>query len=105
MKNVKLSYKTDISLFLKREIRKSVGAHTNCPVVIVNGSSPPKLIGSSFYYENKSGDIIWHPLAYRKAWGKPIYIRSTKRVEVGSEWLLKNLSLEKLRLHSLRAFQ
>jgi hypothetical protein len=104
MKKITINRKTNLSLIIKREIRKSVGAHNNCPVLIVNGSLPPRMCGHSFYYENKSGDIIRYPNAYKKAWGKPIYISSTKRVEVGSEWLLNKLSLETLRLHKLRAF-
>jgi hypothetical protein len=105
MKQVKFSYKTNISLWIKRSLRKSVGAHTTCPIHIILGSKAPSLKGESYYYSNKHGDRIWHPGAYRRAWGKPIYHSSTLRVEVGSDWLLNNLTLEELRLHSLRACQ
>jgi hypothetical protein len=101
---IKINYKTDISRFIKRELRKVVNAHNNCPVVIVGGDSPPKLCGHKFHYENKSGDIIRHVNAYKKAWGKPIYIHSSLHVEVGADWLLYDFTLEKLRLHKLRVF-
>lgn len=102
---IKVSYKDMISNFIKKELRKSVNAHKSCPVIIIAGNNPPKLLGQSFHYENKSGDRIWHPNAYRAKWGKPIYVRSTLRVEVGSDWLLSNLSLCSLKEHRLRAFK
>ena len=95
---VKITNKTNISILLKRLIRKSVGANNNTPVHIIEGNMPPKLRGKIWHYTNKSGDIIHHPNAYRAAWGKPIYIRSTIRVEVGSDWLLNNMSLHSLKL-------
>jgi len=101
---VKINNKTNISKLLKRWIRKSAGANNNTPIHIVEGSLPPKLCGKSGYYINASGDIIHHPNAYRKAWGKPIYIRSTIRVEVGSEWLLNNMSIHSLKMNKLKCF-
>lgn len=57
------------------------------PIVPVDGGSAPRVVGTSPHYRNASGDIIRHPSAYRKAWGKPIYHASTKRIEVGRDWL------------------
>lgn len=102
---MKITNKTNISLFLKRLIRQSVGARNNCPVVIISGSSEPKLCGSSHYYKNKSGDIIHHPNAYRAAYGKPIYVPSSIRVEVGSNWILNNLTIDSVKRFKLRAFE
>ncbi len=77
--------KDNLSKLIKKLLREAVSARSNCPIRIVKGESPPKLKGRSYYYTNKSGDEIYHPNAYRKAWGKPIYNPSTIRVEVGSE--------------------
>jgi hypothetical protein len=91
-----ITEKTNLSKLLRQLIRKSVlHSGSNCPIKIIDGDSAPKLKGSSFHYENKRGDIIQHPNAYRKAWGKPIYIPSSKRIEVGANWILNNLSIFK----------
>jgi len=103
-KTVKITYKTNISRLLKRMIRDSVGVKGNIPVCIVDNDSPPKLCGSPYRYENVSGDIIHYPNAYKRAWGKPIYIHSTRRVEVGAKWLLNNMTMETLRLNKIKAF-
>lgn len=68
-------------------IRKLAGAHRACPIEVVPGRQEPILVGESFHWENKSGDIIRHPNAYARAWGKPIYIGSTLRVVVGDLWI------------------
>lgn len=96
---------TNLSLFIKRELRKALGTRNNFPVSIVGGNSAPSIKGHGFYYENKSGDKINYPSAYRKAWGKPIYIHSTLRIEVGGDWILDNLTINKLKEIKLRAFK
>ena len=71
-------------------LRNAIGyGYSAAPIVIKDGKSPPHWAGSSFHYENKSGDRIWHPNAYRRAWGKPIYIASTRHIVVGSKWVRK----------------
>ena len=92
------------SKLIKKLIREAVSARPNCPIYIVSGNQPPKLMGRSYYYTNKSGDEIRHPNAYRRAWGKPIYMPSTRRVEVGSDWLLNNLTIKNIKLLKLKAF-
>lgn len=99
-----INNKTNISLLLKRILRKSLNARTNCPVIIIPGSNEPKLKGSGYHYTNKSGEVINYPSAYMKAYGKPIYIPSSIRIEVGSDWLLNKLSINNLRLIKLKAF-
>lgn len=101
---MKLTDKTNLSLFIKRVLRKSLGTRNNCPVKIIEGFSAPKLKGSGFHYTNKSGEIIRYPKAYMKAYGKPIYNQSSLRIEVGAEWLLNSFSLHNLRLIKLKAF-
>lgn len=100
-----MTSKTNLSKLIKSQIRKSVGASNNCRIVIVNNNTAPKLKGYSGHYENKSGDVIRYPNAYRKAWGKPIYIKSTLRIEVGAQWLLSSMSLYAFKMHKLRVFQ
>lgn len=60
--------------------------------------NPPKLKGKSYHYTNKSGHMIYHPNAYRRAWGKPIYRHSTLRIEVGCDWLLNNFTFKNIDL-------
>lgn len=84
-----------ISLSAKKEIRSWVirnlkdKGYNSVPIIIGDGNHPPKLKGNSFRYENKSGNVINYPNAYRKAFGKPIYINSTRHILVGSKWLKK----------------
>lgn len=57
------------------------------PIEVIAGAVSCWLTGKSWYYVNASGDIVRHPNAYRRAWGKPIYVGSTKRIVVGIDWL------------------
>jgi hypothetical protein len=92
------------SKIIKKLIREAVSANSNCPIQIVSGSSPPKLCGRSYYYTNRSGAEIRYPNAYRRAWGKPIYMPSTRRIQVGSEWVLNSLTTTNIKLLKLKAF-
>lgn len=56
------------------------------PIKVVEGDSAPKSKGSGYFYTTPSGNRVYHPNAYRAAWGKPIYHHSTIRIEVGNEW-------------------
>mgnify|MGYP001585616616 CR=1 FL=1 len=60
---------------------------TPYPIEVVGGYKAPALEGMPFHHVNKSGARVWHPNAYRRAFGRPIYIASTYRVEVGIGWL------------------
>ena len=105
MKPIKITNKTDISLVIRRLIRQSVGANKSCPISFKLGNSPPKIVGESYHYENKSGDLIRHPSAYKRAWGKPIYISSSRQIEVGFDWIWNNLTLDKITNHKLVVFK
>ncbi len=59
----------------------------NLPIVFIKGNSPPTVKGRGYYWTNKRGDRILFPNAYAKAWGKPIYHRSTLRIEVGKNFV------------------
>ena len=55
------------------------------PVEVVEGRSPPELIGDSYYFTTPSGNTrVHHPGAYK--WPTR-YWPSTKRIEVGRKWL------------------
>jgi hypothetical protein len=90
---MKTSYKS------KKEIRSwamrnAKGySYSAAPIVIEDGKSPPRWAGSSYHFENKSGDYIRHPNAYRRVWGKPIYIASTRHIVVGKDWV-KQLEID-----------
>jgi hypothetical protein len=102
----KVSVNTDVSKLLRRWIREVAGSKTTrCPIVVVKGADPPTLKGRGWYYKNKSGDVIRYVNAYKRAWGKPIYVHSTRRIEVGSDWLLTGLSHKKVKLQKLAVFK
>ena len=95
----------NVSLIIRRMIRQAAAARNNCPVKIVAGNFAPIVKGHQHYWTNKSGDVIRYPNAYKRAWGKPIYNQSTIRVEVGSEWLLTQLTTNNVRDLKLKAFK
>jgi hypothetical protein len=87
----------NISRNAQREIRsfayRQGRGYSSAPIVMEDGKSPPYWAGNYGYYINKSGDIIRHPDAYRRAWGKPIYMPSTRCIMVGRDWI-KQLEID-----------
>jgi hypothetical protein len=81
----------NLSKSTKRLIRLAVsnnpGFRNNIPIEVVPGKSKPVIKGRGYHFRNKSGDLIRHPNAYAKAWGKPIYYPSTLRIEIGEQFL------------------
>ena len=77
---------TDIYNVLRLLAKGQPGWYSNISVEIIPGRSAPKVVGRSFYYTNKRGDLIRYPSAYAKAWGKPIYHHSSLRVQVGKNF-------------------
>jgi len=69
-----------------RAARLDAGAHTSMPVEVVEGDSAPSVAGESYYHTTPSGELCEYPSAYRKAFGRPVYHPSTRRVEVGADW-------------------
>lgn len=57
------------------------------PVVVVSGNRRPHVMGERWHHVTPSGDVCHHPSAYRKAFGRPIYVASTRRIAVGAAWL------------------
>lgn len=75
---------------LRRLLRRLAGqSGSRLPIEIVDGESEPQVVGECQHWRNARGDTIRFPNAYRK-FGRPIYIASTKRITVGSDWLVKN---------------
>jgi hypothetical protein len=81
-----------MSINLTREerwiIRMEANAHLNCPIEVVAGDAAPQMVGESWYWQTKGGKRIHHPSAYsKKGWSSMTYCNSTRRVEVGIEWI------------------
>jgi hypothetical protein len=80
--------------WVRRAIKRRISAPSHVEVVILEGSkkqenSPPKLAGHAGYHTTPSGKtIVTHPGAY--GW-RMVYHCSTERVEVGREWIRKNI--------------
>jgi hypothetical protein len=80
--------------WVRRAIKRRLGALSYVKVVILEGSkkrenSQPKLVGNSGYHTTPSGKtIVNHPGAY--GWST-VYHCSTERIEVGREWIRKNI--------------
>ena len=72
----------------RRIARESCGAHTTCPVDVIDGSLPPHLLGDEWHYETRGGQRIHYPSAYAKrGFSNMVYIHSSLRVVVGDQWL------------------
>ena len=72
-----------------RAARIAAAARANCHVRVVSGDVAPRLVGRSYYWTTPSGKtVVRHPNAYR--WPK-LYWPSTRRVEVGEEWIERML--------------
>lgn len=71
---------------------KAGAAGYNCRIVVLDASSQsPTFEGDVCHYTNRSGERIHHPAAYaKKGFSSIVYVCSTRRVEVGSEWLKVN---------------
>lgn len=71
---------------------KAGAAAHNCRIVVLDASSQsPTFEGDGYHYTNRSGERIRHPAAYaKKGFSSIVYVRSTRRVEVGSDWLKEN---------------
>jgi hypothetical protein len=84
----------ELIAWVRRAIKRQIDAPSHVSVVVIEGSkkrenSQPKLVGNSGYSTTPSGKtIVNHPSAY----GWPtVYHCSTERVEVGREWIRKNI--------------
>lgn len=62
--------------------------HDHPPVVVRPGDAAPALSGERWYYQTRGGTRINHPHAYSQVgWSSMVYRPSTRRVEVGADWL------------------
>jgi hypothetical protein len=93
MKKVKITTQAakEIRSYAMRHARGY--SYSSADIVIEDGNNPPRWEGHSYHFENKSGDLIRHPSAYRRNWGKPIYIASTRHIVAGKDWL-KQLEID-----------
>lgn len=58
----------------------------SCPVVRVAGNSAPRVCGRSYHWTTPGGKPVRYPSAYSRAFGRPVYHASTRRVIVGRDW-------------------
>lgn len=83
---------TKLDLNTRRQVRRIANADNNLPVVVVPGNAAPTRKGSSYHWETRGGTRIMHPSAYsRKGWSNIVYCGSTRRVEVGQDWLASHM--------------
>lgn len=72
----------------RRAARRAVSAPANCRIEVVAGDAAPTLAGEGWHWSTKGGRRINFPSAYsRKGYSNMVYVASTRRVVVGSEWL------------------
>lgn len=71
-------------------IRNTNGySYTAAPIILIDGTSAPFFRGTSYRWETKAGKPVFYPSAYRKAWGKPVYVASTRSIVVGRDWVIQ----------------
>ena len=75
------------SNIINRIVRSIAGAANHVPVEVIPGTQKPTLTGESSHYVTPSGKPVYYPNAYRRAFGKPIYVSSTLAVYVGEEYV------------------
>jgi hypothetical protein len=69
-------------------VRKLVSAGScPAPLDVQPGNRGPASTGSGGYWTTPSGAVCHYPAAYRRAFGRPTYHRSTRAITVGQEWL------------------
>jgi hypothetical protein len=82
---------TDLSDDAKKQIRsfaiRSIKTCASPTIQLIDGNSKPRIVGRTFRWETKTGKPVYYPNAYKRAWGKPIYIASTRRIQVGKQWV------------------
>jgi hypothetical protein len=68
-------------------LRLQAQAASHLPIAVVDGEASPVVVGESAQWTTPGGSPVRYPNAYRRAWGKPVYHCSTRRVVVGRQWL------------------
>ena len=81
---------TTLTRRIRRAILKSADeTQSNIRIEILPGIAfAPRSVGESWHYETRGGTLIRHPNAYAKrGWSNMVYVRSTRRIIVGEEWI------------------
>ena len=76
-----------LPLSARRIARQYAGAEANLYVEVLPGGDAPHVAGRSYYWVTPGGRPVHYPAAYRRAYGRPVYRPSSRRVEVGVDWL------------------
>jgi hypothetical protein len=80
---------TKVSKEVRKALHKSAGIKDRyVPVEILPGIAiAPRIAGSKWHYVTPAGNLVQFPNAYRRAFGRPQYVHSTYRLQVGSAWI------------------
>ena len=75
---------------VRKVIRRSLGSKEQAPISVVHGiAMAPRLVGHGYYYTTRTGIPINSPSAYsRRGWSSMVYHNSTRRIEVGEDWIV-----------------
>ena len=77
---------------ISKAVRKAAGwAGSPYPIKLVDGFEEPAAYGSEAYYTTPAGKPVYHPNAYRRAFGRPVYHHCTLEIVVGIGWVLENV--------------
>lgn len=75
---------------LSRVVRAALNlSGTPYPIRFRDGFARPKLVGRSYHWTTPGGRPVYHPSAYRRAFGRPVYHGSTLEIVVGAGWALR----------------
>lgn len=78
------------TLAQRRAARTAANAHVSCPVEVIPGDAAPTNTGTGYYHVTPSGERVRFPNAYRRHFGRPVYVPSSRRVIVGEAWLAEH---------------
>ena len=77
---------------ISKVVRAAAGQPgSHYPIKIEDGFAAPRLAGDGCYWTTPSGRPVYHPNAYRRAWGKTVYHCSTLEIVVGAGWVTEAL--------------
>ncbi len=70
----------------------NLSGSTRYDIEWVDGWARPKVVdqASTYHWETPGGRMVYHPCAYRAAFGRPVYIAATKgTIRVGRGWAIQ----------------
>lgn len=85
-------YPSTRTKYFIRKIKKCAGSpRGSCPIFIIEGEGSPAMQGSPGFWSPPSGKNLKKYPAYQNMYKKHMnYHKSTRKVEVGVQWLMEN---------------